>query len=376
MRYLRRPLCLSLSALFLWLLSLSAPSPVPASSAPAEIPPMFLTKWGSQGATEGRFFSPSSIATDARGNVFVSDRLNNRIQQFDTNGTFIRMWGWGVSSGALGFQICTANCQAGIQGDGNGQFFYPQGVAVDSLGNVYVVDSGNDRIQKFDHNGNYLLKWGTFGSSNAHFNSPRAIVVDFEGAVFVGDSVNHRVKKYLGGPTFSYTWGWGVLNGANVLQTCNFFSTCQAGIAGSGDGQFIATSGMGLDVLGNVYVADSSVHRVQKMTKSGSFLTKWGSQGSGDGQFEAPVGVAVDMNGNVYVSELTNDRIQKFDSEGTFLVKWGSSGSGDGEFDLPSGLAVDVDGNIYVVDRGNHRIQKFGSSLDFFIGEPDSLSFR
>ena len=117
--------------------------------------------------------------------------------------------------------------------------------------------------------------------------------------------------------------------------------------------------GVAVDGSGNVYVADTHNHRIQKFTSSGVFLAKWGSEGSGNGQFSYPSGVAVDGSGNVYVADTINDRIQKFSSEGVFLAKWGSSGSGDGQFSGPQGVAVDGSGNVYVADTGNNRIQKF-----------------
>ncbi len=85
----------------------------------------------------------------------------------------------------------------------------------------------------------------------------------------------------------------------------------------------------------------------------------WGSWGSGDGQFISPAGVAVDSSGNVYVADTGNHRIQKFTSDGHFVTKCGVEGSGDGQFRNPADVAVDSSGNVYVADTGNHRIQKF-----------------
>ena len=96
-------------------------------------------------------------------------------------------------------------------------------------------------------------------------------------------------------------------------------------------------------------------------TDAETFVFKFGSGGSGDGQFYAPEGVEVD-NGNIYVADTRNHRIQKFDSAGIFVSKFGTFGSGNGQFHAPAGVSVDI-GNIYAVDYGNNRIEVFSGSL-------------
>ena len=113
------PLCLLLLGLSL----------IAASSVPAEAPPTFLTKWGTQGTVDGQLNYPSGMAVDASGIVYVADRANYRIQKFDSIGTFVTKWG--------------------TPGTGDGQFTKPYAVAVDASGNVYVADTANHRIQKF-----------------------------------------------------------------------------------------------------------------------------------------------------------------------------------------------------------------------------------
>ena len=94
-------------------------------------------------------------------------------------------------------------------------------------------------------------------------------------------------------------------------------------------------SGIAVDSSGNVYLADTDNHRIQKFSSNGQFVTRWGSQGSGDGQFGSPQGIALDSSGNVYIADEWNHRIQKFSSNGQFIAKWGSNGSGDGQFNWP-----------------------------------------
>ncbi|MDD4445962.1 MAG: PKD domain-containing protein, partial [Eubacteriales bacterium] len=176
--------------------------------------------------------------------------------------------------------------------------------------------------------------------------------------------------------TFSYPTGIAVDAVGNVyvadfLNHCiRIFDSSGTFIAtwgsyGSGNDQFNRPTGIAVDAAGNVYVADYYNNRIQKFNASGSFLTTWGSEGSGNGQFNKPWGVAVDAAGDVYVADYYNNRIQKFDNSGTFLMAWGTTGSGNGQFNGPICLAVDAAGNIYVSDDYNNRIQIFDSSGNF-----------
>jgi len=228
----------------------------------------------------------------------------------------------------------------GSYGTGNGYFRSPSGIDVDGTGNVYVADTSNNRIQKFNSSGTFLTKWGSSGAGNGQFSSPRGVAVDANGNVYVADTGNSRIQKFNSSGTFLTKWG----------------------SSGFGNGQFRSPYGVAVDINGNVYVADTSNNRIQKFNSSGTFLAKWGSYGSGDGQFSYPVGGGVDSIGNVYVADTSNHRIQKFDPSGTFLLKWGSYGGGDGQFANPSGVALSSSGNLFVADRSNNRIQMFTSS--------------
>ena len=136
----------------------------------------------------------------------------------------------------------------------------------------------------------------------------------------------------------------------------------QWGVQGSGNGQFQSPQGVATDAAGNVYVADTGNHRIQKFTSNGVYITQWGVQGSGNGEFQVPYSVATDAAGNVYVADGNNRRIQKFTSTGVYITQWGTSGSGNGQFNIPVGVATDAAGDVYVVDLFNYRIQKFTST--------------
>jgi DNA-binding beta-propeller fold protein YncE len=112
-------------------------------------------------------------------------------------------------------------------------------------------------------------------------------------------------------------------------------------------------------------VVDGGNNRIQKFTKDGRFLAKWGTAGSGDGEFQMPWGIALDRQGQVYIADWRNDRIQKFSPDGQFLLKFGTSGTDEGEFNRPSGVAVDQEGIIYVADWLNNRLQVFDPEGNF-----------
>jgi DNA-binding beta-propeller fold protein YncE len=234
----------------------------------------FLMQWGSLGSGAGQFDEPLGLATDASGNLYVSDLGNGRIQKFDSSGTFLLQWG--------------------SPGSGDGEFTSPIGVAIDDAGNVYVADSDNFsahyRIQKFDSSGNFLLKWGSSGSGDGQFDGLQGIAVDPSGNVYVADLWNHRIQKFDANGNFLTKWG----------------------SPGSGDGQFVLPRGLATDSSGNLYVADFGNDRIQQFDANGTLLAKWGTLGGGSGQFNGPGWVAVAGSGNVYVADQYNSRIQLF----------------------------------------------------------------
>jgi DNA-binding beta-propeller fold protein YncE len=286
-------------------------------------PYLLAMQFGQEGVDDGEFSSPTGIALDKDGNIYVADTDNHSVQKFDKSGTFLARWGGEPSSQ-------------------EGQFYYPRGLAVGPDEMVYVADSGNNRVQKFDLEGNVQKAWGKFGfawrgADMGRFDVPWGIATDQQGNIYVSDTSNARVQKFQPDGQPLLKWGRD----------------------GSFDGAFFFPRGVAVDFVGNIYVADEGNHRIQKFDARGSFLTKWGREGGGPGQFKSPWGIACDALGNVYVVDSGNHRIQKFDSNGTFLCSFGNRGKTEGQMNFPYGIAVDGEGCVYVVDSGNHRVLKY-----------------
>jgi DNA-binding beta-propeller fold protein YncE len=319
-----------------------------AGAQPATADFRFLSEWGSLGTAPGQFDIPDGVAVDPAGRVYVADRENNRIQKFTSSGRLIAVWGRNGGDGSLGL--------------GPGEFNGPYGVAVDGRGDVYVLDSRNNRVQKFSPDGRFLTMWGanggdgSYGARPGELSDPRGIDADRHGFVYVADHGNHRIQKFSSDGRLLAVWG---RNGGD-------------GSAGSGPGEFEQPRGVTTDSAGNVYVAEKLNHRIQKLSPDGRFVTCWGKNGgtgggdaaigSAPGEFNLPYDVAVDERDDVYVTDTSNTRVQKFTADGRFLFAWGGPGSGAGQFHDPYGVDTDCRSTVYVTDEGNDRVQRFGRS--------------
>jgi DNA-binding beta-propeller fold protein YncE/plastocyanin len=229
-----------------------------------------------------------------------------------------------------------------------GKLRWPEGIAVDQQGHVYVADTGNNRIQVFSSNGTYISKWGKYGSGNGTLNLPTGIAVDpLSGNVFVADTGNDRVQIFSS-------------NGTLI----SIFKRSSPGVPGNGS--LSHPHGIAVDQQGHVYVADTGNNRIQVFSSNGTYISKfpskWGEFGTGNGTLTSPEGVAVDQQGHVYVADTGNNRIQVFSSNGTYITKWGEFGTGNGTLRSAKGIAVDQQGHVYVADTGNNRIQVFSSN--------------
>jgi tripartite motif-containing protein 71 len=337
----------------------------------------FLAKFGTLGAGDGQFNRPTSIAIAANGDLLIADAGNARVQRFNSSGVFVSKFG--------------------SSGTGNGQFTGsgPEGVAVDASGNIWVADTYGGRLQKFSSAGAFLQSVGTKGSGAGQLGEPTGIDIAPNGDIWVADWQNHRISKFNSAGTFLSSYGsngtgdgqfknpdeieidklgnvWIGDQSNNRIQQFDLTGQFKGkfGTAGSGPGQFSFSYPMGIaaDSKGRLWVVDVNNHRIQQWTvpiERPAYLSAFGSNGTTDGKLQAPADVAVGVEGNVWVVDKSNNRIQKFDPSGKYLAKFGSLGSGDGQFNRPTAIAVDRDGNLLVTDSSNNRVQKFSPEGQF-----------
>ena len=318
-------------------------------------------------ATAAYLSSPGGMAIDSTGNLYIADSNNRRIRKVDVDGNISTVAGGGSPNSGLG-----------DGGPATAAYLrYPRSVAIDSAGNIYIADAGDNRIRKIDTDGNIftIAGTGTLGFSGdggpavqAHLNLPQGIALDAAGNLYIADIRNHRIRK--------------------IDTDGNIFTIAGTGTPGfSGDGgpataaQLIGPSGVAVDATGNIYIADRNTQQIRKVGIDGNISTVAGggnpNSGIGDGgpataaQLSGPSSVAVDAAGNIYIADTFNNRIRKVDVGGNILTiaGTGTSGlSGDGgpataaELHWPRNVAVDARGNLYIADNDNHRIRKVSTT--------------
>lgn len=265
----------------------------------------------------------------------------------------------------------------------------PEGVAVDSQGNIFIADYCNHRIRKIGTDGiirtaagNGVKSFAGDGgpATNAGLNSARGVAVDSAGNLYIADTDNHRIRKVDTNGNISTVAG----NGSDGYLG--------DGVAGTST-RIAAPRGVAVDSAGNVYIADTDNHRIRKVEPSGNISTVAGNgtgMYSGDGgpattaQLNGPTWVALDTQGNLFVADANNNRIRKILTNGNIITIAGNGTgdfSGDGgpatqaSLSWPYGVAVDSLGNVYIADDNNQRIRKVGTNgiIDTIAGNGPAL---
>jgi len=317
-------------------------------------------------ATKAQFNFPTGMALDSSGNIYIADSLNNRIRKI-ASGTVSTIGGNGVLS---------------YSGDGgpasSAQLNTPQAVAVDSSGNLYIADTLNNAVRKVTPSGaiSTIAGNGTQGyggdggaATAAQLNRPQGIAVDSSGNVYVADTQNARVRKISGGTITtiagSGTPGYGGDGGSATAA------------------QLYVPLGLALDSSGNLYIADFTNNRVRKVSAGGVISTVAGNGNSGysgDGgsavnaTLNGPTAVAVDSNGDLFIADPNNNVVREVSGGNiSTVVGNGLPGvGGDGgaataaTVGNPIGIAVDAAGNIYIAN-GSATVRKVYAGTGFIV---------
>jgi len=298
------------------------------------------------GLREGAGFSnPRCIAADRLNNLYIGD--NHAVRKISSAGMVTTLAGSGEKGYVDGF---------GTQA----RFNNVAALAVDSLGNIYVADSDNNRIRKITPDGVVSTIAGSDPGlengigSDAKFHEPLSLALDKKGNLFVADSYNHLIRR--------------------VSLANNEVTTFAGSTNGFADGpapsaKFSVPFGVCIDKAGNLYVADLYNYRIRKITPDGTVSTHaGGDQGVTDGQgtnaeFHTPISVGIDSNENIFVMDLATDKLRIVSpTRHVSTFAGGNQGYLDGQavsarFASPHGVAVADDGSIYVADKDNFRIR-------------------
>lgn len=315
-------------------------------------------------AVDANLNGPYAIAFDSGGVLYFVDRGNNRVRKITTDGKIATVAGLN---------------SAGFAGDGGkieeAKFDFLSGIAVDSQGNIFLSDSGNNRIRKITSgnavstvvgDGTEAYKGDGGSATAAQLAQPLGIAVDKSGNLYIADRGNNRIRK---------------VTGSNIATVAGNGLTNYGGDGINGLGaQLNAPFAVAIDADGNVYTADSGNNRIRRVSRDGVVSTFAGNGTNGFGgdggaataaQLSFPTGVAVDAGGNVFIADQGNNRIRRVGRDGIISTVAGSGAggfSGDGgaatsaALNFPYGVAVDGTGNLYIADLYNNRVRMVGTN--------------
>lgn len=313
-------------------------------------------------ALQASLYTPTDVALDANGNLFIADTDNLRIRRVDMRGIIETVAGNGRED------FPADGVQARFAG-----LSHPFSLALGRAGEFYIADTNNLRVRRVDASGvittiagNAPYKYGRDNgpAARAFLHSPQRVAFDAAGNLYIADTNNHRVRK---------------VTPAGIITT--FAGSGTPGFSGDGGAATAAAlnrpTGLAADALGNVYIIDRENFRLRRVSPDGTIRTIAGTgvnATSGDGgpaaaaSLYAPRDVAVDSRGNIYIAqdyylssanqEPGRNTIRRISPAGVITTFAGAGDAAGGRFGSPTGLDVDREGNVYVADFWGNRLVK------------------
>lgn len=329
-------------------------------------------------ATDANLPAPDGIVVDARGNANVCDTFANRVRTIDPFGIINLTAG----TGTPGYGGDNGPAVAALLAD-------CQGIALDSVGNLYIADTHNRRIRKISPSGvintvagNGVNNFGGDGGQavNAELSGPQGVAVDAHGNIYIADTGNNRIRE---------------VTASGVITT--IAGTAISGYAGDGNfaisAQLNGPERVALDPAGNIYFTDNGNNVVRRVSTVGIITTVAGNGQygySGDGglaiaaMLANPIGLTIDALGGILIADADNRLIRRVDPDGTIATIAGNGSnalSGDGRpplstgFGSPADVAVDAAGNIYIADPGNGRVRRIQPKPSSLVLSDTGLTF-
>ncbi|MBZ5579046.1 MAG: SMP-30/gluconolactonase/LRE family protein [Acidobacteriia bacterium] len=314
------------------------------------------------GATSTSIGPPQRVTTDAAGNLYFTSL--NSVFKVSTSGTLT---------------LIAGNSRQGFAGDGGpaiqAQFNAPQGLAVDAAGDVFIADTGNNRVREVTADGVIHTVAGSgisgfYGSggpaTQAQLAAPAGVAVDKSGILYIADTGNHSIRKVTSDGVISQVAGNSYPGPAQDGGTAVYSN-------------LFAPEDVAVDSKGVVYIADTGNAKIRIVDSNGNIQGVAGNGAIGiagdsgaatSASLDIPYAVTVDASGNFYIADYGNDRIRMVTSKGIIttvvgngLIGFSSDGSTatTASLNLPTGVAVDSSGNVYIADQWNLRVRKLSS---------------
>lgn len=308
---------------------------------------------------------PEGVAVDGGGNVYIADSQQNVILKVAPDGSVLKAYGKvkKIKDGKVD----------GVPGHEPGRFDHPVGITLDAEGNLYVADTGNNRVQKIAPDGTPMLvienledplSGGAIPNNMPPLDLCRLHIEKIRDFLMGGhhlcsEAENAQARSLFGEGMMLFAIG-------KLPEALDKFRESHAIIEACRDAALAKRlrrpADVAVDSAGNIYVADSENDRVVKFDAAGKFVAIFGERGNGRGQLDKPEGVRVGASDYVYISDKNNGRIQKFDPFGNPVLELGRMGKNKREMRRPTGIVlVGCDTKLYVADSGNRRVEIFGA---------------